>query len=535
MRTGIPDVQLRQGVMHFEAEKYSDHAAVLAADEEHLIPILLEQDAAAPKYRVRHVPSKEEYLYMDFKDPEKPGALEIKEGECKPAKRKTLKQGIGVLGNQVSRHALGVHLRAKARGVIAPWARAVGYRTQVWEAATLHSEQMDGQLQSRCGGVVLAEGEIHKIAAAAGRSWRRSLKMDFKVDSSTLWDVLDRAFGGQHPRTIVYQTAVWARVRTINNSRADLALWAVERWHQSGQQSTETEVLGELGMVITDVTVELREHESRQKIEFPWEEWKRLAQGQQVAVYGDASTGEHAINKQWLQGAGVGRFVQIDKEWWTLSVPLPAEYDNTSGEMIRLALAKRVAKELLAEANSGAIVYDAQAAAPILEASGHKQRHPVRKAVHAAAPECQPIDWWVKSHQEKKEEGTSSKPAGPHTDKARRVHGNERPRREPCRMRAAGKRVALPLAIEPAYRVALRKGGPERSVLQWRIHPPEHRREPGGLHPRIPGLLREFPDGILTVVPLHLDVWPPGLKACGRCPRKEVATTRFRCPCFRGQ
>ena len=64
--TRIQDVKFREGVMHFEAEQYSDDAAVLAADEKHVVRQLVEQDAAAPRFRVRHVPSKEEYLFMDF-------------------------------------------------------------------------------------------------------------------------------------------------------------------------------------------------------------------------------------------------------------------------------------------------------------------------------------------------------------------------------------------------------------------------------------------------------------------------------------
>ena len=72
-------------------------------------------------------------------------------------------------------------------------------------------------------------------------------------------------------------------------------------------------------------------------------------------------------------------------------------------------------------------------------------------------------------------------------------------------------------------------------MLQWRIHTPEHWREPRGLHPRMEELLKEFQEEILTTVPLHLDMWHPTLQACGRCEKKEEATTRFRCPCFRAR
>ena len=41
-------------------------------NERHLVRQQLEQDEVAPRFRVRHVPSKEKYLYMDFTEPGKP-------------------------------------------------------------------------------------------------------------------------------------------------------------------------------------------------------------------------------------------------------------------------------------------------------------------------------------------------------------------------------------------------------------------------------------------------------------------------------
>ena len=83
--TGIPDVEFRGGVMRFGAESYSDDAAVLVADEQHLVQQLVEQDEAAARFKVRHVPSKEEYLFVDFTDPMKPQTRGIQEEEYKTA------------------------------------------------------------------------------------------------------------------------------------------------------------------------------------------------------------------------------------------------------------------------------------------------------------------------------------------------------------------------------------------------------------------------------------------------------------------
>ena len=86
-----------------DAERYSDDAAVLAANEGHLVQILVKQDVAAPRFRVRHVPTQEEYPFLYFMDLEKPRTRMITDGEYQQPKRRTLTQGIWILGSHVSR------------------------------------------------------------------------------------------------------------------------------------------------------------------------------------------------------------------------------------------------------------------------------------------------------------------------------------------------------------------------------------------------------------------------------------------------
>ena len=100
---------------------------------------------------------------------------------------------------------------------------------------------------------------------------------------------------------MIYQTAVRAKVRTMNSSREDLARWAAESWFQSGEHSTEARLegaLNELGLGIKDVTAELRQHASRPQVVFPWAEWVQRAKAAQVAVYVDASPSEYEIDGQ---------------------------------------------------------------------------------------------------------------------------------------------------------------------------------------------------------------------------------------------
>ena len=103
-------------------------------------------------------------------------------------------------------------------------------------------------------------------------------------------------------------------------------------------------------------------------------------------------------------------------------MPLPAEFDNTTGETIGLSLARVVARGLTESAGSVEVVYDAQAAAQILGAKVHRQRHPVRRAVRKATTSSASTEWWVRSHQEEKEGETEA--ATIQSDKERRFQGN---------------------------------------------------------------------------------------------------------------
>ena len=66
-RTGLPSVWNNGVEYTFDTERYSDDAVVPAASERALVETLERQDTIAPKYKVRHVPSKEEYLYITWR------------------------------------------------------------------------------------------------------------------------------------------------------------------------------------------------------------------------------------------------------------------------------------------------------------------------------------------------------------------------------------------------------------------------------------------------------------------------------------
>ena len=64
--TGIPSVSNNGVEFAFDMERYSEDAVVPAATQQALVAMLNQQDVVAPRFRVRHVPPKEEYLYITW-------------------------------------------------------------------------------------------------------------------------------------------------------------------------------------------------------------------------------------------------------------------------------------------------------------------------------------------------------------------------------------------------------------------------------------------------------------------------------------
>ena len=119
--TGIPSVWNNGVELAFDTERYSDDAVVPAATKEALMAMLSKQDAVAPKFRARHVPSKEEYLHTTWTGATKA----IRHAEYGKAQRRDKRRGIWVLGSQILSEAAGTGLRRRVRGAVAEWATAI--------------------------------------------------------------------------------------------------------------------------------------------------------------------------------------------------------------------------------------------------------------------------------------------------------------------------------------------------------------------------------------------------------------------------
>ena len=381
---------------------------------------------------------------------------------------------------------------------------------------------------ARTQGALPRERDIYKLAAPMGRFWRRKLLLHFKVDSNTLWEVLWTAFQVRHPRSAVYRAAVRQQLRVMNSTRAALAEWARARWYQHGAGASDRglhNALSEIGWEVTDVTWHLRPREGAEVLHIPWERWARQAPGQETAVYTDAGARQGPAGEQ---GSGVGLVVRIGDRWWGAAVPLPPWIDNTTGELLGISLGRLVVDRLREmEAATVEQAFDAQAAAVLADSPPERQRHPLRRALQQSVAEVEATQWWVKSHQEA---------GGLVTDSAVRIMGNvlaDAQATEAVARSARGDRLAVPLQVPPTYGVRPTPGGTER--LEWPIHEPDRWRPPRSIHPRMKQLLQEEPEVGVTLVPLHLGMWHPLLKACPRCEHHEEVATRYRCPCQRSR
>ena len=96
--TGILSVWNDGLELAFNTERYSDDAIVPAATEEALVAMLSQQDAMAPKFTIRHVPSKEEYLYITWSG-QVAATKAIRHAEHGKAQRRDKCRGIWVRGS----------------------------------------------------------------------------------------------------------------------------------------------------------------------------------------------------------------------------------------------------------------------------------------------------------------------------------------------------------------------------------------------------------------------------------------------------
>ena len=102
----------------FNTERHSDDAVVRTATQEALVEMLERHDAVAAKFRVHHVPCKEEYPYIHWRGVT--GATRaLRHAEYGQAKCRTKQR---VLGSQVPNEVVGTRLRHRVRAAIAEWA-----------------------------------------------------------------------------------------------------------------------------------------------------------------------------------------------------------------------------------------------------------------------------------------------------------------------------------------------------------------------------------------------------------------------------
>ena len=137
--TGIPSVWNNAVEFVFDMERYSGDAVVRAATKEALVAMLSQQDTVAPKFRVRHVPSQEEYLYITWTG--RAGATKaVRHAEYGKAQRRDTRRGIWVLGSQVLSEAAGTALRRKVRAEVVEWATATIHLATIQDVARVFAE-----------------------------------------------------------------------------------------------------------------------------------------------------------------------------------------------------------------------------------------------------------------------------------------------------------------------------------------------------------------------------------------------------------
>ena len=134
------------GKLGVATERYSDNAVVVGVTEEAVVRQLRRQDEVAPRYRVRHVPEKEEYFSSQSDTRGKATSAALKGRHHWKATRRTIRQGLRVLGCQVFQGASGMLARRAVRGAVEMWSAALGPGSTVRAVAEMYHEQVVSQV-----------------------------------------------------------------------------------------------------------------------------------------------------------------------------------------------------------------------------------------------------------------------------------------------------------------------------------------------------------------------------------------------------
>ena len=191
--TRFPPCPTSTGKFRAATERYSDDAAVVGVTEEFVVRQLRGQDEVAPRYRVRHVPEKEEYLSIRWDAQGKASSEVLRDWHYGKAALRTVRQCLRVLGCQVYQGVSGMQARRAVRGAVEMWSAALGPGSTLKDMAQVYHEQVASQVAVQAQVVPLSERDVYKMAAPAGRTWRKHLHLHARTDSSTLWHVLDKA------------------------------------------------------------------------------------------------------------------------------------------------------------------------------------------------------------------------------------------------------------------------------------------------------------------------------------------------------
>ena len=156
------------------------------------------------------------------------------------------------------------------------WSAALGLGSTVKDMAQVYQEQVASHVAVQAQAVPLSERDVYKMAAPAGRVWRKHLHLHVRTDSSTLWHLLDAALQVKHPRTVAHRSTVRTQLRPMNGVHSDSAAWAARRWFRRAAGSVEArlaQLLEEIHEEVVDVTADLGRGGPREALSLPWAEW----------------------------------------------------------------------------------------------------------------------------------------------------------------------------------------------------------------------------------------------------------------------
>jgi ribonuclease HI len=394
-------------IFESKQEEYSDDVTMLATHPAALMHNLQEMDNMCPKYGVKFkTPAAEEYIYIKWNDHHhQHRSLSLPQSKYSEAKRRTIREGIVILGAQACPLATDCTAKDKMHLAAHRWEMSIT-TARPMAAATTYREEFASQMEYQCQTCPPTLDSLQHLDAMVSRIWRKILHCTPHAQREQLWtpELLNH-LRIKRPYTLCYTALTRSQLNMMNQKRPQLRNWAITRWNQPYLHTKSDEYqlkqfFEPRDIFILHITPNPSHHPHiRYAVEepplSPIIEAATLLDVP-VTIFTDGS--EFQTKDEETTGCAI--VFRVGITYWKYPYALMPGLDVDTAELIALTAATREAEKLRQHSTPvDEIVTDSQAAIALLNKQPQDIKNPLRRHIAQQKAQLWPTITWIHSHQ----------------------------------------------------------------------------------------------------------------------------------------